>query len=204
MPPPRRLVKRGPRTRPHLPDGGLEAPQAAALDRLVQKDSGRGGVQQLQVIVEANQQPQPARGGKGPWRSWGAQRRPLGTDRAGGQSCRWAPGAALSPSPGPSAHHHRLAGQVPCQPRFTEGHSETRGGQVTRPRRAVELGLRSRAVRLCHLASSKRPGGSMVLSWPRKTPRFHQRDGCCRPEGGPQGRRRNSGMLYSLPPQMAG
>lgn len=101
VPPLLRLVKRRPRTRPHLPDRGLEAPQTAALDHLVKEDSGRGGVQQLQVIVETNQQSQPVREGKGPWQSWGTQRRPLGTDGVGGQSSCWAPGSALSPSPPP-------------------------------------------------------------------------------------------------------
>lgn len=137
VPPPLPLAKRGPRARPHLPDRGLEAAQTAALEGPVQEDAGRGGVQQLQVVVETQQQPQPAREGKGPWRSWGTQRRPLGPAAAGGQSSRRAPGAALSPSPGLSVRHHRPGGRVTHQPRFTEGRSEIGAGggvQVTRPR----------------------------------------------------------------------
>lgn len=43
----------------YLLDASLEALEAAALEHLVEKDLGQGGVQQLQVIIEANQQPQP-------------------------------------------------------------------------------------------------------------------------------------------------
>lgn len=62
---PGKLVKLRPR-RPQWPasplyllDASLEALEAAALEHLVEKDLGQGGVQQLQVIIEANQQPQP-------------------------------------------------------------------------------------------------------------------------------------------------
>lgn len=43
----------------HLLNTSLEAPQMAALNHLVKEDSGRRGTQQLQVIVETDQQPQP-------------------------------------------------------------------------------------------------------------------------------------------------
>lgn len=43
----------------HLLNTSLEAPQVAAFDHLVKEDLGHSSVQQLQVIVETNQQPQP-------------------------------------------------------------------------------------------------------------------------------------------------
>lgn len=50
---------RWPASHLYLLDASLEALEAAALEHLVEKDLGQGGVQQLQVIIEANQQPQP-------------------------------------------------------------------------------------------------------------------------------------------------
>lgn len=49
----------GAASHPYLLDASLEAPDAAALEHLVEKDLGQGGVQQLQTIIETNQQPQP-------------------------------------------------------------------------------------------------------------------------------------------------
>lgn len=49
----------------HLLNTSLEAPQAAAFDQLVKEHLGHGSVQQLQVIVETNQQPQPVKEDKG-------------------------------------------------------------------------------------------------------------------------------------------
>lgn len=43
----------------YLLNASLEALEAAALEHLVEKDLGQGGVQQLQTIIETNQQPQP-------------------------------------------------------------------------------------------------------------------------------------------------
>lgn len=54
-----RLRLQGPAALLHLLNTSLEAPQVAALDHLVKEDLGHSGVQQLQVIVETNQQPQP-------------------------------------------------------------------------------------------------------------------------------------------------
>lgn len=48
-----------PASHPYLLDASLEAPEAAALEHLVEKDLGQGGIQQLQTIIETNQQPQP-------------------------------------------------------------------------------------------------------------------------------------------------
>lgn len=49
----------------HLLNTSLEAPQVAAFDHLVKEHLGHSSFQQLQVIVETNQQPQPAREDKG-------------------------------------------------------------------------------------------------------------------------------------------
>ena len=49
----------------HLLNTSLEAPQVAAFDHLVKEHLGHSRFQQLQVIVETNQQPQPAREDKG-------------------------------------------------------------------------------------------------------------------------------------------
>lgn len=76
------------------------------------------------------------------------------------------------------------------------------GGSSDTPKTSSGAGATIQS-RLRHLASSKGPEESVVLSEPRKTPRLHGTDGGCRPEGSP-GTETEFRMLHSLPPQTAG